>query len=111
VAQNFRILGQIDLTTTALENVYTVPSNRETVISTVVIANRLSDATSFRLALRDQGNTVANKHYLAFDVPIEGNDSTTLTLGITAEATDVLSVSAGTANALSVNVFGTELTV
>ena len=111
MAQSYKILGQIDLTTTALEDVYTVPADRETVVSTVVIANRLGSATTFRLALRDAGNTVANKHYLAFDVPIEANDSTTITLGITAEATDVLSVSAGTANALSVNVFGTELTV
>ena len=111
MAQSFKILGQIDLTTTALENVYTVPLDRETVISTVVIANRDSDATTFTIALRDAGATVANKHYLAFDVPIKGNDSTTITLGITAEATDVLSVLAGTANALSVNVFGTELTV
>jgi len=111
MAQSYKILGQIDLTTTSLENVYTVPANRETVISTVVIANRLSSATTFRLALRDAGSTVANKHYLAFDVPIAANDSTTITLGVTASATDVLSVSAGTANALSVNVFGTELTV
>ena len=111
MAQNYRILGQIDLTTTALENVYTVPANRETVISTIVIANRDAVATTFTIALRDAGATVANKHYLAFDVPIGGNDSTTITLGITAEATDVLSVSAGDGNQLSVNVFGTELTV
>ena len=111
MAQNFKILGQIDLTSTSLENVYTVPANRETVISTVVIANRTSASTTFTLALRDAGATVANKHYLAFGVPIGPTDSTTITLGITAEATDVLSVSAGTANALSVNVFGTELTV
>jgi hypothetical protein len=111
MAQSYKILGQIDLTTTNLENVYTVPADRETVISTVILANRDSSATTFRLALREDGDTVADKHYLAYDVPIAGNDSTTLTLGITAEATDVLSVSAGTANVLSVNVFGTELTV
>jgi hypothetical protein len=110
MAQNFKILGQIDLTSTSLENVYTVPTDRETVISTIVIANRTATATDFTIALRDAGATVANKHYLAFGVPIGGQDSTTITLGITAEATDVLSVSAGTANALSVNVFGTELT-
>jgi hypothetical protein len=111
MAQNFKILGQIDLTSTSLENLYTVPANRETVISTIVLANRTATATNFTIALRDAGATVANKHYLAFGVPIAGNDSTTITLGVTASATDVLSVSAGTANALSVNVFGTELTV
>jgi len=49
---------------------------------------------------------------LAYDVPVAANDSTTLTLGFTMEATDVLSVAAsGTASELSVNAFGAEVTV
>ena len=111
MAQSFKILGQIDLTTTALEDVYTVPANRETIISTIVIANRAATDTTFTLALRDQGVTLANKHLLASDVSVEANDSTTLTLGITLEAADVLSVAAGDGDRLSVNVFGTEITV
>jgi hypothetical protein len=45
-----------------------------------------------------------------YDVPLAANDSTTLTLGITLDAADVLDVAAGDANAISVNVFGTEIT-
>jgi len=41
-------------------------------------------------------------------VPIAANDSTTLTLGITLDAADVLSVYASAVD-LSVNVFGTEI--
>jgi hypothetical protein len=49
---------------------------------------------------------------LAYDVPIAANDSTTLTLGLTMDATDVLSVNAaGTASRLSFNAFGAEVTV
>jgi hypothetical protein len=44
-------------------------------------------------------------------VPVAANDSTTLTLGITVKATDVLSVQAGTADRLSINAFGAEVTV
>jgi len=44
-------------------------------------------------------------------VPVAANDSTTLTLGITVKATDVVTVSAGTADRLSVNAFGAEVTV
>ena len=111
MAQSFKILGQIDLISTALEDVYEVPANRETIISTIVIANRAASATTFTLALRDQGATLANRHLLGSGVPLAANDSTTLTLGITLEAADVLSVAAGDGDHLSVNVFGTELVV
>ena len=47
----------------------------------------------------------------SFPVTVAANDSTTLTLGITMLATDVMTVSAGTADALSINVFGAEITV
>ena len=48
----------------------------------------------------------------SFDrLPDSGNDSTTLTLGITLQATDVVTVSAGTADRLSINAFGAEVTV
>jgi len=42
---------------------------------------------------------------------VAANDSTTLTLGITMAATDVLSVKTETADRLSINVFGAEITV
>ena len=104
----YKVLGQSALAATTDTNVYTVPASTETIISTVVIANRDSTAATFRVAIRPAGATIANQHYIAFDVPIGGNDSTTLTLGITMDATDVLTARASTAN-ISVNVFGTEL--
>jgi len=57
------------------------------------------------------GDAISNQHYIAFDVPVAANDSTTLTLGITMLATDVMTVSAGDADALSINAFGAEVTV
>jgi hypothetical protein len=110
MANSYSILGQSDLTTTNLTAVYTVPSATETVISTVVLANRTAAATTFRIAVRPDGASISNSHYLAYDVPLAANDSTTLTLGITLDAADVFDVSAGDANAVSVNVFGTEIT-
>ena len=104
----YKVLGQSAPAATTDTNLYTVPSSTNTVLSTVVVANRNSAATTFRVAVRPAGATIANQHYLAFDVPIAGNDSTTLTLGITMEATDVLTVRAGSAN-LSFNAFGSEI--
>ena len=111
MATSYKSLGQLDLTTTALTTLYTCPASTETVLSTVIIANRTASADSFRLAIRVDGDAISNKHYIAYDVPVAANDSTTLTLGITVKATDVISVQATTADRLSVNAFGAEVTV
>jgi len=111
VATSYKTLGQLDLTTTNLTDIYTCPASTETVISTIIIANRETSADTFRLAIRTDGDAISNKHYIAYDVPIAANDSTTLTLGITVQATDVVSVKAETADYLSVNVFGAEVDV
>ena len=111
MATSYKSLAQVDLTTTALTDIYTVGSGKETVISTIIIANRNASADTFRLAIRVDGDAISNQHYIAYDVPVAANDSTTLTLGITLQATDVVTVSAGTADRLSINAFGAEVTV
>lgn len=111
MATSYKILGQAHLTTTSDTDIYTVPSATETIISTMIIANISASATTFNIALRDAGETLANKAYIAKEVPIAANDSTTLTLGMALEATDVVTVTAGTANALSFNLFGAEIDV
>lgn len=104
----YKVLGQAAPAATTPNNVYTVPSATEAVISTVVIANRAATAGSFRLSVRPNGAAQADQHYLAYDVPIGANDSTTLTLGITVDATDVITVYASSAD-MSFNVFGSEI--
>ena len=112
MASSYKVLGQLDLTDATLTTLYTCPASTETVISTIVIANRATASDTFRLALRTDGDAISDKHYLAYDVPVAANDSTTLTLGVAMQATDVLSVAAaGTASELSINAFGAEVTV
>ena len=111
MATSYKTLGQVDLTTTSLTDLVTVGAGKEVIISTVIIANRNAAATTFRLAIRVDGDAISNQHYIAYDVPVAANDSTTLTLGITMLATDVMTVSAGDADALSINAFGAEVTV
>jgi hypothetical protein len=105
----YKTLGQSAPSATTNTNLYTVPASTSAVISTLVIANRATTSASFRIAIRPGGATVANQHYIAFDVPVGASDSTTLTLGITLAATDIITVYASTAN-LSFNVFGSEIT-
>jgi hypothetical protein len=104
----YKVLGQSAPAATTAANVYTVPSATEAVVSTIVIANRAATAGSFRLSVRPNGATQADQHYLAYDVPIAANDSTTLTLGITVDAGDIITVYASSAD-MSFNVFGTEI--
>ena len=104
----YKVLGQSAPAATTDTNVYTVPSATETIISTIIIANRAATAGTFRLSVRPNGATIANQHYIAYDVPIAGADSTTLTLGLTLDAADVVTFQASSADQ-SINVFGTEI--
>jgi hypothetical protein len=105
---SYKVLAQSAPAATTATNVYTVPPTTETVISTIVIANRDSSAGTFRLSVRPDGDAQADEHYIAYDVPIAANDSTTLTLGITMDAADVLTAYCSSAD-MSINVFGTEI--
>jgi hypothetical protein len=113
MASSYKVLGQVDITTgTSLTDLYTCPASTEAVLSTITICNRRTAADTFRLALRTDGDPISDKHFLAFDVPVAASDTTTLTMGVAMQATDVLSVSgSGTASLLSFNAFGAEVTI
>lgn len=108
MADTYKVLGQVNPLATTLTTGYTVPALTAAIISTIVIANR-SVATAFRIAVRPAGAAISNEHYIAYDVAIGANESIALTLGITLEATDVVSVYATLAT-LSFNIFGVEKT-
>lgn len=110
MATNYEVIAQRANTTITLEDLYTVPASTEIIISTIVIANRSASARTFQIAVRPNGEGINNKHYLAFNVPISPNDSTTLTLGITMSAGDILSCATSAADDLSFNVFGAVIT-
>ena len=108
MANAYKVLAQSAPSATTATDVYTVPSATETVVSTVIIANRAATAGTFRLSIRPNGASQTNAMYLAYDVAIAANDSTTLTLGLTMDAADVLTAYCSSAD-MSVNVFGTEI--
>jgi hypothetical protein len=108
MATTYKVLGQSAPGATTNTDVYTVPAATTAVLSTIVVANRSASAVTYRIAVRPDGVTLANQHYIAYDVNVGASDSTTITLGITMDAGDVLSVYAGTGD-LSFNVFGSEI--
>jgi hypothetical protein len=107
--QTYKVLGQSAPLATTLTDLYTVPSATSAVVSTLTVCNRAAASKSFRLAVRPAGASIADEHYIAYDVAIAANDSTCLTLGLTLATTDVLSVYASAAD-LSFQAFGSEIT-
>jgi glucose-6-phosphate dehydrogenase assembly protein OpcA len=109
MATTYKVLGQVAPGATTATSLYTVPSATEAIISTIVVANRAATAATYRIAIRPDGATLANEHYIAYDVTVGASDSTTLTLGLTLNAADVLTVYASSAN-LTFSAFGSEIT-
>jgi glucose-6-phosphate dehydrogenase assembly protein OpcA len=104
----YKVLGQSNPSATTATTLYTVPSATQAVISTIVIANLTATAATFRIAVRPAGATLANSQYIAYDITVGASDSTALTLGVTMNTTDVLTVYASTAN-LTFTAFGSEI--
>ena len=106
MATTYKILGQIT-GSSATSSLYTAPAATQTVVSSLVIANRSTSTAQFWVAAVPSGSTLENKHYLAFNVPVSGSDSTALTLGITLGAGDFIQVS-GLATG-SFSLFGSQI--
>lgn len=105
---SYKVLAQAATSATTATDLYTVGSGKQTIVSTLVVCNRGATATTFRIAVRPDGTSLASSHYVAYDVAIAANDSTNLTLGLTMDASDVLTVYAGNAN-LTFSAFGSEI--
>ncbi len=108
MATSYKVLGQSNPSATTATTLYTVPSATEAVVSTITICNQASTAATYRIAVRPDGASLAAQHYVAYDVSLPGNATDTLTLGITVNAADVITVYASTAT-MSFNAYGSEI--
>ena len=108
MAYTYKVLAQSAPSATTDTDIYTVGSGKQAIVSSITVANRSAVSVTYRIAIRPAGDTLANEHYLAYDVVLAANDTTALTLGITLTATDVVTVYASTAD-LSFGIFGSEI--
>ncbi len=109
MATNYKVLGQAAPSATTDTTLYTVPASTQTVVSTITVCNRGTSAATIRIAVRPGGVSLANQHYQAFDLSVDGGAILPLTIGMTLAATDVITVRASTAN-FSFSAFGSEIT-
>jgi hypothetical protein len=108
MATTYKVLGQINPTANTATTLYTVPSATQTVVSTIAVCNQSSSASTFSLAVQPAGAAISAKHYLNYQTPIPGNDSITITIGLTLGNTDVISANVGNSN-ISIHAYGSEI--
>jgi len=106
---SYKVLGQSAPANTSNADLYTVPASTEAVISTLSITNLTGTEATFSVYLRVDGATAASANTLLKDVPLAANSLFSATQGITLGAADVITVSTATADALSFQVFGSEI--
>jgi len=109
MAITYKVLGQSAPTGTTNVDLYTVPSSTSTVVSTINVTNLTAEAATFSVYVRVAGATAASANTLLKDVPLAANSLFSATQGITLGAADVLTVSTATADALSFQAFGSEI--
>lgn len=103
-----KVLGQTFPAVASPATLYTVPAATQTVCSTLSICNT-GAATTYRVSVRPAGAAQDDKHYLAYNPPINANDTVLLTLGITLAASDVVTVYSAN-GAVAFSLFGAEIT-
>lgn len=108
MATNYKVLGQVEPAAETLTTVYTCPAATETVVANICIANISSAPAIFRIAIRPDGETINDKHYIVYNSGIDPYSYEFLTMPITLNANDVISVYASHSS-VSFNVFGSEI--
>jgi len=109
MATAYKVLGQVAPSATTATAIYTVPSATQVVVSSIVVCERGGATSTFRIAVRPNGATLANEHYLVYDADINASDTLIFTVGLTLDATDVLEAYASTGD-FTFHAYGSEIT-
>lgn len=108
MAITYKVLGQANPIANNLTTVYTVPLLTSAVVSTITVCNLDANASQFSIAVQPSNTSISPQHYLNYRTSLPGNDTITITIGITMSANDVISANMTSSN-VSVNVFGSEI--
>lgn len=106
----YKVLGQIVPQANTANTLYTVPAGRSAIVSSINVCNpSISNNIDVRLAIVPSGETLAQRHYVAFGLPVPLCDSINLSLGLTLAANDSIIVYANNATNMSFAAFGLEV--
>lgn len=105
----YKILGQSAPSDTNNADLYTVPTSKSAVISTLLITNTSSAVSTCRIYARQGGAAAATSNAIIYDGQIAANDFKAVTVGITLAAGDILTVQSGAGDSLTFQAFGSEV--
>lgn len=105
----YKVLGQLAPANTSEATLYTVPSATQTIVSTLVISNLTATAANATVSVCVNGAASSDANRILKTIPIAASSVATFTLGLTMGAADLIRVTTATANALSFQAFGSEI--
>jgi hypothetical protein len=105
MAAVYGVLGQSAPSAAVLTDMYTTPALKHTT-GRIIVVNRGILQTQLRIALSPNGDAIADEHYVAYNVTIDGG-ATGSTIGIILGDGDVVRVWGGTSD-LSFTLTGLE---
>ena len=108
MADTLKVLGQVAPADTNNADLYTVPENTVTTVSSLVACNLTGNTPNLRVAVRPLGATVENEHYIYYGKVMAANDSIFIIIGITLSDGDVITVKSSAVNEISFSLFGVE---
>jgi hypothetical protein len=107
MADSIKVLGQVSPAATTLTDLYTVPAQAQTTVSSVVACNTGASPVTIRIAVSEAGAANNVKQYLYYDYVLPAKDTLALVIGITLNETDVVRVYASAID-VAFNIFGVE---
>ena len=108
MATTYSTLGQSNPAATTQTTLYTCPASTQTVVSILVVCNQGASSATYRLAIRKNAATLDASMYIVYDASVGANSTTAYTLGITVDASDLITVYASSAT-MSFTAFGSEI--
>jgi hypothetical protein len=89
---------------------YTVPTGKQAIISSIYVANRDTVNRTYDLAIVPALQTLSMKHHIRWDAPILASDIDVVSSKLTMNAGDSIFALPSTADKIGFTVFGVEVT-
>ena len=103
MADTLKVLGQVAPADTNNADLYTVPDDTQTTVSSLVACNLTGNTPNLRV-----GASVENEHYIYYGKVMVANDSIFIIIGITLSDGDVVTVRSSAADEIAFSLFGVE---
>lgn len=103
------VLGQLLPPAATLQALYTVPAATQAVVSTIVVCEQAGANTTYSISVAIGGAADVPLQYIAFNAPLQPNETKGFTLGVTLGIADVIRVKS-VSGQVSFSAFGVQLT-